>query len=134
MDKDQEFLEELEGYRADLAELDALRQMREHLYDVRSPILARQGSVSHADSDRTLKTIHKLEAMDARITAKEEQLVSKTERIYARIMGLEDGFLKKEIFLHYVRGFDWGKVCVKVYGYHSYHTCRKHVMRYFGRT
>lgn len=127
------FLDELEGYRANLAELDTLRQMRQHLYDLKSPIIARQGSVSHANYDRGLKTVQRIEEMDARITAKEVLLIEKTERIYSEVMALEDGFMKKMIILHYVMGYDWGKVCYKVYGYHSYQTCRKAVMRYFGK-
>ena len=134
MDKTQIF-QDLESYRKDMAELDALRQMLEQITLVKSPVLFKEGSGKHI-SDPTLKAVNKIMAIEKQIEQKETKLIEKTERIArwtAECNSDGDGFLKKIIILHYLKGYDWGKVCLKVYGYHNYHTCRKMVMRYFGR-
>ncbi len=131
MDKKQIF-EDLESYRKDMAELDALRQMRDQITLVKSPVLFKEGSGKHV-SDPTVKAVNKIMAIEEQIERKECKLIKKTERIARWTAECDDGFIAKMAGLHYLQGYSWNKVCMKVYGYANPHTCRKAVMRYFGK-
>lgn len=129
-------LEELELYRKLSDEYDTLAIMRDSLYSkVYSPRYdtIRGGKKSSGDaSDPTAKAVRMIGDLDDKLVKKRDEIIALHERVNSFIESV-DPTLGKIIALHYISGYDWGKVCVKVYGYHSYHTCRKAVMRYYGK-
>ena len=127
-------IEDLESFRGLSAELESLRMMREwNYFPVSSPNGREQiGQRGNSVSDPTAQAVQKLAEIDERITAKRDELAVQLERILAWVDTIEDSTIRAMIRWHYINGLDWGKTCIKVYGYHNYHTCRSAVLRYMG--
>ena len=127
-------IKDLEAYRGLSAELGALEAMRQWAYyPVSSPNGREQiGQRGNSVSDPTAQAVAKLAKIDERIAAKREELAVQLERILEWVDSIDDAGIRAMIRWHYIQGLDWGKTCMKVYGYHSYHTCRSAVLRYMG--
>lgn len=127
-------IKDLEAYRGLSAELGALEAMRQWIYfPVSSPNGREQiGQRGNTVSDPTAQAVSKLAKIDEKITAKREELAAQLERITDWVDTIDDPTIRAAIRWHYIQGLDWGKTCMKVYGYHSYHTCRSAVLRYMG--
>lgn len=127
-------IKDLESYRGLSAELGALEAMRRWAY---YPVSSPNGHESigqrgNSVSNPTEQALHKLEKIDERIAVKRDELAVQLEKILNWVDTIEDPTIRAMIRWHYIQGLDWGKTCLKVYGYHSYHTCRNAVMRYMG--
>ncbi len=127
-------IKELEAYRGLSAELGALEAMRRWAYyPVSSPNGREQiGQRGNSVSNPTEQAMRKLEQIDERISTKRDELAVQLERILDWVDTIQDSSIRAMIRWHYIQGLDWGKTCLKVYGYHNYHTCRSAVMRYMG--
>ena len=127
-------IKDLEGYRGLSAELEALESMRQWTYyPVSSPNGHENiGQRGNAVSDPTAQAVRKLAEIDEKIAQKREELAVQLETLLNWIDTIPDPTIRAMIRWHYVQGLDWGKTCLKVYGYHNYHTCRSAVMRYMG--
>lgn len=127
-------IKELEAYRGLSAELGALEAMRRWAYyPVSSPNGREQiGQRGNSVSNPTEQAMRKLEQIDERISTKRDELAVQLERILDWVDTIPDSSIRAMIRWHYIQGLDWGKTCLKVYGYHNYHTCRSAVMRYMG--
>lgn len=128
-------IEDLESFRGLSSELEALKQERMWLY---TPVSSPNGREQirqrgNLPSDPTATAVAKISAMDERILARTEEIAEKLQNILTWLDTINDAELKAMIHWHYLMGLDWNRVCLKLYGYRSYHTCRKRVMRYFGR-
>lgn len=127
-------IKELEAYRGLSAELGALEAMRRWAY---YPVSSPNGHESIGQrgnevSDPTAQAVRKLADIDSKIDAKREELAVQLERILTWVDTIPDATIRAMIRWHYIQGLDWGKTCLKVYGYHNYHTCRSAVLRYMG--
>lgn len=128
-------IEDLEAYRGLASELEALQKERNFAYTPYNspgshPYIgeAKGNSVSNP----TEQAVHKLEKIDQRIAVRQNEIAERLNNILNWLDSLEDAELRAMIHWHYLLGLDWGKTCKKLYGYHSYQTCRKRVLRYFG--
>ena len=131
MDKKQIF-EDLQSYQNDIKELETLKQMKNHIGEVKSPVLSKIGTGHNYNDDRTLKAVQKIMILETEIEKKEVLLLEKTERIFNWVINeCPDAFIGQMCYWHYIKGLNWSKTNQKVYGYCNYHTSRKAVMRYF---
>lgn len=125
--------EDLKHFRGLSAELKALQELRQWIYyPVQSPNGREQiGARSEGStSDPTASAYKKLEKIDERIAARAEEVADLLDKICAWLDTINDPMVKAMINWHYLQGLTWGRVCVKVYGFHDKHLCRKMVMRY----
>lgn len=127
-------IKDLEAYRGLSAELGALEAMRRWAYyPVSSPNGREQiGQRGNSVSDPTASAVAKIAEIDERIIAKRDECVERMKEILEWVDTIEDSSIRAMINWHYINGLDWGKTCLKVYGYHNYHTCRSAVLRYMG--
>ncbi|MBR3360674.1 MAG: hypothetical protein IKG39_05020 [Lachnospiraceae bacterium] len=111
--------------------------MKQSLYErVHSPQFdaVRGGKKTSGDvSDPTAKAVQMIADLDEKLMEKNNEIIEMNQRITRFIQEIPDPTIAKMIVLHYIQNLNWGKVCVRIYGYHNYHTCRKAVMRYFGK-
>lgn len=136
MQKKEITITDLESFRGMSAEIEALKKERELLYfPVASPNGREQiGQRGNSVSDPTANAFWKLEAMDKKIAEKTEQIAERLVRIEEWLDTIpdRDAHIRSAIRWHYLLGLDWGKTNVKIYGYHSYQTIRKAVLKYMG--
>lgn len=128
-------IEELESAYGLLKELEVLEEEKRWLY---TPVSSPNGRVSEGArgntvSNPTAAAVAKIQALDSKISAKRDEVADKIEQIEEWLDAVEDSELRSIVRWHYLLGLDWGKTTKKMYGYYNYHTCRKKVMRYFGR-
>ena len=130
-------LEDLKLYKRLSDEYDVLLLMRNSLYNrVHSPQFnANHGGKKSARdvSDPTATAVRMIAELDEKLVMKNNEIIEMNQRITKFIQEIPEPLIGKMIVLHYINGYDWGKVCVKTYGYHNYSTCRKAVMRFFGK-
>lgn len=130
-------LDDLKRYRKLSDEYDVLMMMKQSLYErVHSPQFdaVRGGKKTSGDvSDPTAKAVQMIADLDEKLMEKNNEIIEMNQRITRFIQEIPDPTIAKMIVLHYIQNLNWGKVCVRIYGYHNYHTCRKAVMRYFGK-
>ena len=133
MDKNHIF-DDLENYQDNLQKLKTLELMKGHVGDVKSHAFSMIGGNDNSlPGNPTEKAFKKLQEIEQEYETEILKLTNKLSRISTWVKECPDGFIANACYWHYIRGLDWGKTCVKVYGYHNYSTCRKAVMRYFGR-
>lgn len=127
-------IEDLENFVGLSSELEALQIERQWLYyPVKSPQGREQTGVDNRPSDPTASAVAKIEAVDRQIEARQIEIADKLSEILTWLDTVPSQTVRSAVHWHYLQRLDWGRTCMKVYGYHSYYTCRKEVMRYFGR-
>lgn len=128
-------LADLENFKGLSSELEALVEERHWTYFPVSSPNGREviGQRGNSVSDPTSAALRKLEKLDERIEKKRSEVADRLEAILDWLDTVEDAELRAIIHWHYLKGLDWQKTNLKVYGYRSYQACRKRVMRYFGR-
>lgn len=128
-------LADLENFKGLSSELEALVEERHWTYFPVSSPNGREviGQRGNSVSDPTSAALRKLEKLDERIEKKRSEVADRLEGILDWLDTVEDAELRAIIHWHYLKGLDWQKTNLKVYGYRSYQACRKRVMRYFGR-
>ena len=128
-------LADLENFKGLSSELEALVEERHWTYFPVSSPNGREviGQRGNSVSDPTSAALRKLEKLDERIEKKRSEVADRLEAILDWLDSVEDAELRAIIHWHYLKGLDWQKTNLKVYGYRSYQACRKRVMRYFGR-
>ena len=128
-------LADLENFKGLSSELEALGEERHWTYFPVSSPNGREviGQRGNSVSDPTSAALRKLEKLDERIEKKRSEVADRLEAILDWLDTVEDAELRAIIHWHYLKGLDWQKTNLKVYGYRSYQACRKRVMRYFGK-
>jgi hypothetical protein len=128
-------LADLENFKGLSSELEALVEERHWTYFPVSSPNGREviGQRGNSVSDPTSAALRKLEKLDERIEKKRSEVADRLEAILDWLDTVEDAELRAIIHWHYLKGLDWQKTNLKVYGYRSYQACRKRVMRYFGK-
>lgn len=127
-------IEELEQYRGMNAEINALNEEIEHMYDTyRSPSFASTGSFNGEASSPVEQALKKIEKLNEVYSNRLSELNDRKLEIEAWLRTLEDTFLIACIRFHYLRGYSWKETSKRVYGYDNYYNARKVVFRYFGR-
>lgn len=127
-------IEELEQYRGLAAEIDALNEEIEHMYDTyRSPSFSTNGSLNGEAKSPVEQALKKIEQLNGVYTNRLSELNGRKLVIEEWLKTLEDTFLIACIRFHYLRGYSWKETSKKVYGYDNYYNARKIVFRYFGK-
>jgi hypothetical protein len=127
-------IEELEQYRGMNAEINALNEEIEHMYDTyRSPSFSSTGLFNGEASSPVEQALKKIEKLNEVYTSRLSELNDKKLEIETWLRTLEDTFLIACIRFHYLRGYSWKETSKMVYGYDNYYNARKVVFRYFGR-
>lgn len=125
--------EDLKHFRGIRAEIKMLEELRQWIYyPVQSPNGREQiGARSEGTtSDPTASAYRKLDRIDRMIAEKMAEDADLLERIWLWVTSLPDPYIRTMVSDHYIMGMSWGRVCVKVYGFHDRQLCRKMVMRY----
>ena len=127
-------LKDLEDFLGLSAELESLIEMKKWAYfPVSSPNGREQiGQRGNSVSDPTAQAVSKVENLDEMIAVRREDIAVRLQAIMEWVETIPEASIRAMIHWHYLQGLDWGKTCMKVYGYHSYHTCRNAVLRYMG--
>lgn len=128
-------IEDLEQFRGLSAELEALIQERQWLYYPISSPNGREmiGQRGNTPSDPTSAALQKLDAIDKRIEARQNEIVDKLQAILDWLDTVQDKEIRSMIHWHYLLGLNWKQTARKVYGYNDYQVARKRIMRFFGR-
>ena len=127
-------IEELEQYRGMNAEINALNEEIEHMYDTyRSPSFSSNGSFNGEVSSPVEQALKKIEQLNEVYSNRLSELNDRKLEIEAWLRTLEDTFLIACIRFHYLRGYSWKETSKRVYGYDNYYNARKVVFRFFGR-
>ena len=127
-------IEELEQYRGMNAEINALNEEIEHVYDTyRSPSFSSIGSFNGEVNSPVEQALKKIEKLNEVYSNRLSELNDRKLEIEAWLRTLEDTFLIACIRFHYLRGYSWKETSKRVYGYDNYYNARKVVFRFFGR-
>lgn len=127
-------IEELEQYRGMNAEINALNEEIEYMYDTyRSPSFSPNGSFNGEVKSPVEQALKKIEQLNGVYTNRLSELNGRKLVIEEWLKTLEDTFLIACIRFHYLRGYSWKETSKKVYGYDNYYNARKVVFRYFGK-
>ncbi len=127
-------IEELEKYRGIVANVKALENQIVATY---VPISSPNGHTSeghgNTPGDPTERAAFKVIRLKDKLSAELTEQIDLLERIaeWMNETEKEDPELVAIIRLHYVCGLSWKQTNQKVYGYKSYYTARKKVLRYF---
>lgn len=127
-------INDLENFRGLSAELESLEEMRHWKYfPVSSPNGREQiGQRGNTVSNPTEQSVFKLIELDEMIASRRDEVAVRLQTILEWLNTIPDANIRSMIHWHYLQGLDWGRTCMKVYGYHNYHTCRNAVLRYMG--
>lgn len=127
-------LDDLEKYRSLYAEIDALSQQIESLYNTyHSPSFSSNGGFNSEPHSPVEQALYQIQRLEDTYTSKIQELRSSAEQIERWLTTLSDPFLRSCIRYHYMLGYSWKETSQKMYGYESYYNARKVVFRYFGR-
>lgn len=128
-------LDDLEKYRSLYAEIDALSQQIESLYNTyHSPSFQSNGGGFNGEATSPVEqALHQIQRLEDIYTSKIQELRSNAQTIETWLTTLDDPFLCSCIRYHYMLGYSWKETSQKMYGYDNYYNARKVVFRYFGR-
>lgn len=127
-------IEKLEAYRGLTSEMKALSQQITSLYDTyRSPQLMSDGSHSMSTSSPTENAVAKILKLKETYNKKYEEALDLLGEVEAWFSTVDDVEIRSICRHHYILNKSWQQTSTIVYGYTSYYTARKKVMRYFGR-
>lgn len=127
-------LDELEQYRGINAEIDALNEEIEHLYNTyRSPSFSSNGSFNGESKSPVEQALKKIEKLTEIYFDRKSELNDRKVEIELWLKTLDDSFIIACIRFHYLMGYSWKETSRKVYGHDSYYNARNAVFRYFGK-
>ena len=126
-------VEKLEAYRGLTSEIKGLREQIDSLYDTyRSPQLTSDAhSMSVGSPVET--AVNKVLELKTVYEQKYEEAANLLYNIETWLSQIEDPEIRSIARFHYVLGYSWQRTNTVVYGYSSYHTARKRLMRYLGK-
>lgn len=128
-------VEKLESYKSLTAEMKAITLQIDSLYDTyRSPqLMSDGGSHSTNVSSPTETAVNKVLELKTVYEQKYEEAANLLYNIETWLSQIEDPEIRSIARLHYVLGYSWTRTNTALYGYPSYHTARKRLMRYLGK-
>lgn len=127
-------IEKLELYKGITSEMKALRDQIYSLYDTyRSPQLMSNGSHSMSASSPTERAVAKILKLEEIYRQKYEEAANLLYNIETWLSQIEDPEIRSIARFHYVLGYSWQRTNTAIFGYPSYWTARKKLMRYLGK-
>lgn len=127
-------VEKLEAYRGLTSEMKALTQQITSLYDTyRSPQLMSNGSHSMSAGSPTENAVAKILKLEQTYRRKYEETVDLLAEVESWLSTVDDVEIRSICRHHYLLNKSWQQTSAIVFGYPSYYSARKRVMRYFGR-
>lgn len=127
-------IEKLEAYRGLTSEMQALSQQITSLHDTyRSPQVMSNGSHSMSVSSPTESAVGKILKLEEIYRQKYEVAAGLLLEVENWLSQVEDPEIRSIARFHYVLGYSWERTNTAVWGYPSYYTARKRLMRYLGK-
>lgn len=123
-------IEKLESYKGLTAEIKGLREQIDSFYDTyRSPQLSDGGSHSMNVGNPVETSVMRIIELKEKLKEAEGRL----QEVENFLSTVDDAEVRAIIRYRYILGRSWSQINTAVCGYPSYYTCRKKIMRYFGR-
>lgn len=127
-------IEKLENYKGLVAEMRSLKESIDSLYNTyRSPQFMSDGGHSMIASNPTESAVEKILNLKELYSKKYEEALDLLAEIESWLSTVDDVEIRSICRHHYILNKSWQQTSAIVYGYQSYYTARKRVMRYFGR-